>query len=112
MCKTIVRCSQCGKRLFLTDTPETNRGKIASEVQHHGYIAKLPALYGHPRFEFFCDKECKNKWFAEISPDMKEKGDKAYTQLSEVMNSEDFKRGLQEGLSRIQKAFNRLRKPK
>lgn len=106
MSKTVVRCSECGKQLFLTSTPETNRGKIASEVQHQGYIAKLPVLYGHPRFEFFCCKECKMKWFTKIPTDVKEKGDRAHTQLSEVMNSEDFQRGLQEGLSRIQKAFN------
>ena len=112
MSKTVVQCSECGKRLFLTDTPEINRGKIASEVQQHGYIAKLPVLYGHPRFEFFCCKECKMKWFARIPVDVKEKGDRAHIQLSEVMNSEDFQRGLREGLSRIQKAFNQLRKSK
>lgn len=52
------------------------------------------------------------KWFTQIPTDVKEKGDRAHIQLSEVMNSEDFQRGLREGLSRIQKAFNQLRKSK
>lgn len=114
MSKTVVQCSQCGKQLFLTDTPETNggRGKIAHEVKQHGYIAKLPMFYGHPRFEFFCCKECKEKWCASIPQEIREQGNKDVRQLSEVMNSEDFQRGLREGLSRIQQTFNRLRKPK
>lgn len=95
------------KQLFLTDTPETSRGKIASEVQVRGYIAKLPALYGYERFEFFCCKECKNKWFAKIPADVKERGDKALRQLSDTMNSEDFQRGLLEGLDRISKLFKK-----
>lgn len=105
MKKTVVRCSECGKQLFLTDIPETNRGKIAHEVQSKGYIAKLPALYGHPRFEFFCCKECKSKWYSKIPEDVRERGNKAHRQLSEIMNSEDFKRGLQEGLAQISKLF-------
>lgn len=112
MSKTVVRCSECGKQLFLTDTHETSRGRIAHEVQAHGYIAKLPALYGYSSFVFFCCKECRDKWFAKMPADVKEKGDRAHAQLSEIMNSEDFQRKVQEGLSRIQKVFNRLRKSK
>lgn len=49
MSKTVVQCSECGKRLFLTDTPEINRGKIASEVQQRGYISpSYQFLYSHP----------------------------------------------------------------
>lgn len=110
MNKTVVRCSECGKQLFLTNTPETNRGKIASEVRHNGYIAKLPALYGHNRFEFFCCKECVLKWYAKIPEDVRKRGDKAHHQLSETINSEDFKRGLLKGLARIYKLFkNRIK---
>lgn len=110
MSKTVVRCSECGKQLFLTDTPEDNRGKIAAEVQHRGCIAKLPALYGHGRFEFFCCKECKDKWFAKIPEDVRQKGDKAYRQLSDTMKSEDFQRGLQEGLAKISEIYKKFRK--
>lgn len=107
MKKTVVRCSECGKQLFLTETPEDNRGKIAFEVQQKGYIAKLPALYGHGHFEFFCCKECKNKWFAVITEGVRQRGDEAHRQLSDIMNSEDFKRGLQEGLDQISKLFKK-----
>lgn len=115
MSKTVVRCSQCGKQLFLTDTPETNggRGKIAHEVKQHGYIAKLPMFYGHPRFEFFCCKECKEKWFASIPQEVREKGNEDVRQLSEKMKSDEFQKPLLDGLQRIAKAFNKLReKPK
>lgn len=60
-----------------------------------------------PRFEFFCYKECKNEWYSKIPQDAKEKGNKAFRQLSDTMNSEEFKRGLLDGLNRISKLFKK-----
>lgn len=107
MKKTIIRCSECGKVILFTNTSEDNRGKIAYEVQHKGYIAKLPALYGYSNFEFFCSKECTKKWYSKIPEDVRQRGDEVHRQLSDTMNSEDFKRGLQKGLTQISKLFKR-----
>lgn len=108
--KTEVKCSQCSETLFTTSIPSDNRGRIASEVRQRGFIAKLYFLYGHNRFEFFCNESCCKKWFEEnISEEAKIKGNKAFSQLSEKMKSEEFIGGLQKGLSRIQRIFKKRR---
>lgn len=106
--KTEVKCSHCGETLFTTSIPLDNRGKIASEVRQRGFIAKLYFLYGHNSFEFFCNESCCKKWFEEnISEEAKIKGNKAFSQLSEKMKSEEFIGGLQKGLSSIQRIFKK-----
>lgn len=108
--KTEVKCSQCDKTLFTTSIPSDSRGRIAAEVRRRKFIAKLYFLYGHNRFEFFCDKKCCKKWFEEnITEEAREKGNEAFAQLSEKLRSEEFVDGLQKGLSRIQRIFKKRR---
>lgn len=102
MKKSVVKCSECGKKLLYTEhNPDTERGKIVHEVMTKGYIAKLPFLYGHSRFEFFCCKECKDKWFSKIPEEIRQDAEQAHRQLSEKMMSEEFQKGLLDGLARI-----------
>ena len=89
--KTEVKCSCCNKILFTTSILYNNRGKLPGEVRQRGFVVKLPFLYGHNRFEFFCNKKCWEKWFGEnITKEAEERGDIAFSQLTKRLQSEEF----------------------
>lgn len=112
MSKTAVICSSCGKILFYTDTPADNQGKIASEVQRQGYVAKFPMFFGHSRWEFFCSMDCKRRWWASIPSDVQEEGNKAVAQFKEKLTNKESVEKLQSDLSRLQNLFNQRLKRK
>lgn len=101
---TKVYCDCCGKELF--ETIKDNKGAIASEAQHKGFIAKLPLFYGTPEFKIFCSKECWSDWKQKhVTPEQQKEGDKSWEKLKEDLTSDEFVKGLQDGLSTIQKLF-------
>lgn len=106
MNKKAVKCAECGKILLYTD--ETCEGKIAHEIMRKKYIAKLPVLYGCTDWVFVCNKECWKKWRDKnISKEKIEEGEKAYKNMREKMMSEDFQRGLRDGLNRLCNAYRK-----
>lgn len=107
---TKVICDHCGK--FLFETNAENKGAIASEAKHKGYVVKLPILYGITNgFKIFCCSDCYNTWFDEhVSPEQKEEGEKSFNELKNKLTSPEFTKGLQDGLTKIQNLFNKFKK--
>ena len=97
-----IHCSQCGKFLFSTN--KSNDGAAAVEAEDHGFIAKMPFLYGTLGVFFFCDKECCKQWFREhISEQERKEGNDRLQKVKDSM--EAGKPALIAGLQRIQSMF-------
>lgn len=108
---TKIYCEHCGKFLFETDTPDTNRGSIASEAQHKGFVAKLPVFFGVDHFIFFCDKNCSKTWTTEHSTsEQRETANRVIGEMKKTMESSEFKEGLLSGLQQIKEFVKELKK--
>ena len=67
-------------------------------------LQKCLFFYGTPEFKIFCSKECWSSWKqSNITPEQQKEGYKSWEKLKEDMNSEEFIKGLQDGLAKIQK---------
>lgn len=81
-----VYCDECGKYLF--SSKEENKGGVAAEAERKGFVIKMPAFYGVFRFKIFCDKKCKDAWFAKLPKEDLEKGNKKATEFKAEMQQE------------------------
>lgn len=99
---TQYNCEECGKFLFTSDKP---RGAAGAECLDHGFVFKIPFMYGIGGSHFFCSKECWNKWLlAHTTETEREQGNREMEAFKQRM--EAGKPALMEGLNRIYKVFS------
>ncbi len=58
-----IKCGNCGNDSGIERVE--NNGTNAAQIQHIGWIPKLPVLVGITEWLFSCSPECKSKLFAK-----------------------------------------------
>ena len=105
---TPVHCEHCGK--FLYESTLDNKGAIASEAKHKGFVTKFPIFYGTPEFKIFCNTECKDNWWKEhVSPEQQKEGDQSNKKFKEDLTSKENIERLQNQLSTLQRVIKNLK---
>lgn len=101
-----VNCAHCGKYLFTSDSDSI--GAAASEARQKGCISKLPIFFGVTEFKIFCNKECKDAWFGELSEEARKEGNEKVRKFRNEVQKDIPE--LQKGLAKIQEVFNDIKK--
>jgi hypothetical protein len=102
----ILKCDYCSKELFETD--KEKMGVIASDASRRGYVVKMPIFFDVPKFNIFCCKECKDKWFDENIPkDKIQEGRESVDKLRQKFQSKEFRKNLLNGLHLIQQIYKK-----
>lgn len=101
-----VNCAYCGKYLFTHNSDSI--GVAASEARQKGYISKLPIFFRVAEFKIFCNKECKDAWFGELSEEARKSGNEEVRIFRNELQKDIPE--LQKGLAKIQEVFNDIKK--